>query len=119
MYAERTCCPISFDYLYESSLWAVGFEHNMQLSVYSIFSKMHSNVKSHANICSAYRTDDAKPIVLPVVRAVEAQMAADQTLNKEYLPVPGLPDYRSAATKLLLGADSPAIAENRVRLQEF
>ena len=42
-------------------------------------------------------------------------MAADQTLNKEYLPVPGLPDYRSAATKLLLGADSPAIAENRVR----
>ena len=70
-------------------------------------------------ICSAYRTDDAKPIVLPVVRAVEAQMAADQTLNKEYLPVPGLPDYRSAATKLLLGADSSAIAENRVRLQVF
>lgn len=63
---------------------------------------------------SAYRNDDGKPVVLPVVRTVEAQMAADQTLNHEYLPVPGLPDYRSAATKLLLGADSPAIAQNRV-----
>ena len=112
---------LPLDYLYESSSWAVGFEYNMQLSVYylNFFSRMHSNVKSHVNICSAYRTDDAKPIVLPVVRAVEVQMAADQTLNKEYLPVPGLPDYRSAATKLLLGADSPAIAENRVKLQEF
>ncbi len=64
----------------------------------------------------AYRSDDAKPVVLPVVRTVEAQMAADQTLNHEYLPVPGLPDYRTAAAKLLLGADSPAIAQNRVRL---
>lgn len=63
----------------------------------------------------AYRTDDGEPWVLPVVRAVEAAMAQDQLLNHEYLPISGLGDYTKAATALLLGADSPAIAENRVR----
>ncbi len=41
-------------------------------------------------------------------------MAQDQTLNHEYLPVTGLPDYKTAATRLLLGPDSPAIAQSRV-----
>jgi len=62
----------------------------------------------------AYRTDEGQPWVLPVVRSVEAQMAADQSLNHEYLAVPGLADYRSAGAKALFGADSPAIAQNRV-----
>jgi aspartate aminotransferase len=38
----------------------------------------------------------------------------DPTLNHEYLPIAGLPDFTSAAAKLMLGADSPAIAEKRV-----
>ncbi|XP_048744308.2 aspartate aminotransferase, cytoplasmic-like [Ostrea edulis] len=62
----------------------------------------------------AYRTDEGKPWVLPVVRTVEAQMATDSTLNHEYLPVAGMPDFRNAALKLLLGEDSPALVENRV-----
>jgi len=62
----------------------------------------------------AYRTNEGKPWVLPVVRTVEAQMAADQTLNHEYLPVAGFPDFRKGAIRLLLGDDSPAIAQNRV-----
>jgi aspartate aminotransferase len=62
----------------------------------------------------AYRTDDGKPWVLPVVHTVESQMAADQTLNHEYLPVAGNPVYCNAATKLLLGENSPAISQNRV-----
>jgi len=36
---------------------------------------------------SAYRTDEGLPWVLPVVRAIEAVMAADSTLNHEYLPI--------------------------------
>ncbi|KAL3863895.1 hypothetical protein ACJMK2_005622 [Sinanodonta woodiana] len=62
----------------------------------------------------AYRTEEGKPWVLPVVRTVEAQMATDPTLNHEYLPVAGLPDFRAAAVKLLLGEDNPALVENRV-----
>jgi aspartate aminotransferase len=52
--------------------------------------------------------------VLPVVRAAEKALAADEKLNKEYLPVLGLETFSTAATKMLLGADSPAIKENRV-----
>ncbi|XP_033633419.1 aspartate aminotransferase, cytoplasmic-like [Asterias rubens] len=61
----------------------------------------------------AYRTDENEPWVLPVVKDVEKQMANDETLNHEYLPVMGLGDFTTAATKLLLGEDSPAILENR------
>ena len=62
----------------------------------------------------AYRDADGKPWVLPVVRRVEAQMAGDETLNHEYLPVAGLESFRDAALKLLLGESSKAILENRV-----
>ena len=41
-------------------------------------------------------------------------MADDKTLNHEYLPVAGMPDFRVAATKLLLGSNHPAITGNRV-----
>ncbi|XP_033757404.1 aspartate aminotransferase, cytoplasmic-like [Pecten maximus] len=62
----------------------------------------------------AYRTDEGKPWVLPVVRTVEAQMACDTTLNHEYLPVAGLLDFCEKAIELLLGADCKAITQNRV-----
>lgn len=62
----------------------------------------------------AYRTDESKPWVLPVVQKVEALLLADKTLNHEYLPVAGIPAMRSAAARLLLGEDSPAIKEKRV-----
>jgi len=62
----------------------------------------------------AYRTDEAKPWVLPVVRKVEISMASDQSLNKEYLPVAGLTDFCEASTRLIIGEDSPAIQEQRV-----
>ncbi|CAG5136685.1 unnamed protein product, partial [Candidula unifasciata] len=62
----------------------------------------------------AYRDEDGKPWVLPVVRAAELQMANDKTLNHEYLPVAGLPDFRVAANRLMLGPDHKAIVENRV-----
>lgn len=54
--------------------------------------------------------------MLPVVRTAEKDLANDDALNKEYLPVLGLDAFSSAATRMLLGDDSPAIVENRVSL---
>lgn len=62
----------------------------------------------------AYRTDDSQPWVLPVVKKVEQLIVNDASLNHEYLPILGLPEFRSNASKIALGEDSPAILENRV-----
>uniref|UniRef100_A0A8C9ZHD8 Aspartate aminotransferase n=1 Tax=Sander lucioperca TaxID=283035 RepID=A0A8C9ZHD8_SANLU len=62
----------------------------------------------------AYRTDDCQPWVLPVVKKVERMIVEDGSLNHEYLPILGLPEFRSASAKVALGEDSPAIKDNRV-----
>jgi len=64
----------------------------------------------------AYRTDEGKPWVLPVVRETERKLADDETLNHEYLPVLGFEACSSAATRMLLGADSSALTQGRVCL---
>lgn len=61
----------------------------------------------------AYRTDEGKPWVLPVVHKTELQMANDETLNHEYLPVLGLEQFSTAATKMLLGDCSSPVVEGR------
>jgi aspartate aminotransferase len=81
----------------------------------------------------AYRDDDNKPWVLPVVKKVsffcfpvhyEAVLTGkstkatsillnDETLDHEYLPILGLTDFTSAAAKLILGAGSPATNDGR------
>ncbi|KAI9842807.1 MAG: Aspartate aminotransferase, cytoplasmic [Sclerophora amabilis] len=62
----------------------------------------------------AYRDDNAKPWVLPVVKKADELLRKDPLLNHEYLPIAGLPDFTSASARLILGADSPAIKEKRV-----
>uniref|UniRef100_A0A3B3T2Z6 Aspartate aminotransferase n=1 Tax=Paramormyrops kingsleyae TaxID=1676925 RepID=A0A3B3T2Z6_9TELE len=62
----------------------------------------------------AYRTDDCQPWVLPVVKKVEKIIVEDQSLNHEYLPILGLPEFRCSASKIALGEESPAIKEKRV-----
>lgn len=61
----------------------------------------------------AYRTEEGKPLVLRVVREVEKKIAHSD-LNKEYIPQDGLADFKRETAKLILGADSHAIKENRV-----
>lgn len=63
---------------------------------------------------TAYRTDEGRPWVLPVVKKVEKLIVHDDRLNHEYLPILGLPEFRSASSKIVLGDNSPAIKENRV-----
>jgi len=62
----------------------------------------------------AYRDDDNKPWVLPVVKKATQILLADESLDHEYLPILGLPEYTAAAAKLILGVDCPAIQDKRV-----
>ncbi|KAL1967056.1 hypothetical protein VTN77DRAFT_3580 [Rasamsonia byssochlamydoides] len=62
----------------------------------------------------AYRDDNAKPWILPVVKKAEDILRNDPNLNHEYLPIAGLAEFTSAAQRLIFGADSPAIQEKRV-----
>ncbi|KAJ1919096.1 Aspartate aminotransferase, cytoplasmic, partial [Tieghemiomyces parasiticus] len=61
----------------------------------------------------AYRDNDGKPWVLPVVRKAETAIYESQ-VEHEYLPISGLKSFTDAAATLILGGDSVAIKENRV-----
>lgn len=65
-------------------------------------------------LIGAYKTEEGKSYVLPVVRSVEKAMANDETLDHEYLPIEGMESLSSAASRLALGAESKALVENRV-----
>ncbi|CAO1616984.1 unnamed protein product [Parajaminaea phylloscopi] len=62
----------------------------------------------------AYRDNNGKPWVLPSVRKAQAALIADETVDHEYLNITGLAEFTASSAKLILGRDSPAIAENRV-----
>lgn len=62
----------------------------------------------------AYRDDDGKPWVLPVVKKATQVLLNDPNLDHEYLPITGLPEFTSAAARLILGSQSPAINDGRV-----
>ncbi|EPT06097.1 hypothetical protein FOMPIDRAFT_1021172 [Fomitopsis schrenkii] len=62
----------------------------------------------------AYRDDNNKPWVLPVVKKATDILLNDPALDHEYLPITGLPEFTSAAARLVLGPDSPALLEGRV-----
>jgi aspartate aminotransferase len=47
--------------------------------------------------------------------SVERMIVADETLDHEYLPIEGLKAFTDASARLLLGANSPVILENRVQ----
>ncbi|KAJ7063194.1 aspartate amino-transferase [Mycena amicta] len=62
----------------------------------------------------AYRDDNNEPWILPVVKEATRILLQDETLDHEYLPITGLPEFTTAAAKLILGPTSPAIADGRV-----
>ncbi|XAR70879.1 Aspartate transaminase [Bertholletia excelsa] len=83
------------------------------LGVTIAYNKDPSPVKLNLGV-GAYRTEEGKPLVLNVVRKAEQLLVSDSTRVKEYLPIVGLADFNKLSAKLILGADSPAIHENRV-----
>lgn len=61
----------------------------------------------------AYRDNNAKPWVLPVVKKADEILRNNPELNHEYAPIAGIESFTSKAAELMLGADSPALAERR------
>jgi aspartate/tyrosine/aromatic aminotransferase len=83
----------------------------------------------------AYRTDDGKPYVLKAVRRAEEILVADHSLNKEYLPIEGLPgllrgerafsltypfhsEFLESASKILFGPNHPVLKEKRLAIAQ-
>ncbi|RKP07582.1 aspartate aminotransferase [Thamnocephalis sphaerospora] len=62
----------------------------------------------------AYRDDQGRPWVLPVVQEAKRRLLSDPNLDHEYQPIAGIPTLLAGAAKLILGADSVALQENRV-----
>jgi len=62
----------------------------------------------------AYRDNEGKPYVFPVVRAAEARIIADPTMDKEYSPISGLEDFNLGARGVLFGFDHPDCTSGRV-----
>ncbi|KAG0329624.1 Aspartate aminotransferase, cytoplasmic [Dissophora globulifera] len=62
----------------------------------------------------AYRTEEGKPYVLPVVKKADHILVDDKNLDHEYLPILGQKAFRKESAKLILGASSKALAEDRV-----
>lgn len=85
------------------------FELTRRFKVDSAPSKLNLGV-------GAYRDESLQPVVWAAVRAAEAAVVAARG-DKEYLPIAGLPEFRSAAAALLFGASGPgaaAVAGGRV-----
>ncbi|XP_009782665.1 aspartate aminotransferase, cytoplasmic isoform X1 [Nicotiana sylvestris] len=83
------------------------------LGVTIAYNKDSSPMKLNLGV-GAYRTEEGKPLVLNVVRQAEQLLVNDRSRVKEYLSITGLADFNKLSAKLILGADSPAIQENRV-----
>jgi aspartate/tyrosine/aromatic aminotransferase len=62
----------------------------------------------------AYRDDNGKPYVFPVVRKAEAKICADHSLDKEYAPIDGLADFNKGARGALFGWDHADVSSGRV-----
>ncbi|KAM7153962.1 putative aspartate aminotransferase, cytoplasmic 2 [Macrochelys suwanniensis] len=59
------------------------------------------------------QTETGKAWACPTVKQTLLQIANDPTLDHEYLPGLGLPEFTRAATELALGRESHAVTENR------
>lgn len=65
----------------------------------------------------AYRDENGKPWVLPVVKEAEkilVQQLEAGEINHEYLPISGLDTFVKESSTLAIGADSAAVKEGRV-----
>merc|ERR1712023_59428 len=53
----------------------------------------------------AYRSDEGKPYVFPVVRKAEQAIANNESLDKEYSPIDGDAEFNKGARAVLFGWD--------------
>lgn len=62
----------------------------------------------------AYRTEDGKPFVFPVIRQAEKAIANDHTLDKEYSPIDGDQAFNKGARGVLFGWNHSDVTSGRV-----
>lgn len=62
----------------------------------------------------AYRSEDGKPYVFPVVRKAEQMVVNNTKLDKEYAPIDGNQDFNKGARGALFGWDHPDVTSGRV-----
>jgi len=62
----------------------------------------------------AYRDDNGKPFVFPVVRKAEKMICDNHALDKEYSPIDGLADFNKGARGCILGWEHPDVDSGRV-----
>lgn len=61
----------------------------------------------------AYRTENGQPYIFSVVEKVQTELIVNH-VNKEYLPIDGLAELKTATQELTFGVDFPAIREQRI-----
>ncbi|ABN68070.2 aspartate aminotransferase [Scheffersomyces stipitis CBS 6054] len=66
----------------------------------------------------AYRDNNGKPWILPAVKLAEAKLVSSPDYNHEYLSISGFEPFLKQASKVILGENSAALAENRVVSQQ-
>ncbi|XP_019631607.1 PREDICTED: aspartate aminotransferase 1-like, partial [Branchiostoma belcheri] len=49
-----------------------------------------------------------------VVEDVLREISSDEAVNHEYIPVPGLPEFTSAATRMVFGDNCSAVRDNKI-----
>lgn len=102
-----------------------AFERNFQFLIDTNESKVNLTIggkiprpdQLRCEFISAYRDEDSNPYVLPVVRKVVQELAADEALDHDYQTVPGFEPFLSEAISLAFGASHSVIEENRVWLR--
>lgn len=62
----------------------------------------------------AYRCEQGKPYVFPVVRKAEEMIVANKTLDKEYSPIDGDAAFNKGARMVLFGWDHKDVTSGRV-----
>lgn len=77
--------------------------------------KVYSFVTPLILIFIAYYTEFGKPLVLPIVYHTASTIHSEQTNFIEHVPMLGWPPFTNLVTKLILGSNSVAIQEQRVK----
>jgi len=94
------------------SIFGVQEEWKKALAAYKALPKDHPDAAPEkipiSLVIGAYRSDEGKPWVLPVVADIEREMLGKE--DHEYLPMDGHQNFRMGAQKLLFGANRSDIA---------
>lgn len=62
----------------------------------------------------AYRDNNGKPFIFPIVKKVEHEIVNDPTLDKEYAPIDGVAEFALGSRQVTLGWDHPDVNSGRV-----